>query len=135
MCPVTLDLLRRYNKHRTNGLSNITEEHFYERHRATTIQNVLHHLRGPVYDGGFACCPGQLWRCRVTGLSQKPPMSSQTSPALAKSPGKSVEPLTGSMGAFLSLPLRFKITLPYLVVAILLAGLATWVITQSFVNR
>ena len=34
--------------------------------------------------------------------------------------------------AFLSLPLRFKITLPYLVVAILLAGLATWVITQSF---
>lgn len=35
--------------------------------------------------------------------------------------------------AFLSLPLRLKITLPYLVVAILLAGLATWVISQSFV--
>jgi adenylate cyclase len=36
---------------------------------------------------------------------------------------------------FLSLPLRFKITFPYLAVAVLLAGLATWVITQSFVTR
>jgi class 3 adenylate cyclase len=36
--------------------------------------------------------------------------------------------------AFLALPLRLKITIPYLIVAILLAGLATWVITQSFVN-
>ncbi len=45
------------------------------------------------------------------------------------------QPLARSVSAFLSLPLRFKITIPYLVVAILLAGLATWVITQSFVNR
>ncbi|MBI5350902.1 MAG: HAMP domain-containing protein [Chloroflexi bacterium] len=44
-------------------------------------------------------------------------------------------PLARSAAAFLSLPLRFKITIPYLVVAILLAGLATWVITQSFVTR
>jgi class 3 adenylate cyclase len=42
---------------------------------------------------------------------------------------------TRFVAAFLSLPLRFKITIPYLVVAILLAGLATWVITQSFANR
>lgn len=41
-----------------------------------------------------------------------------------------IHPLTN---AFLSLPLRLKITLPYLVVAILLAGLATWVISQAFV--
>jgi adenylate cyclase len=34
--------------------------------------------------------------------------------------------------AFLSLPLRFKITIPYLIVAVLLAGVATWVVTQSF---
>lgn len=62
-------------------------------------------------------------------------MTVETGPALVKTPEKRPEPLAGSMGAFLSLPLRFKITLPYLVVAILLAGLATWVITQSFVNR
>ncbi len=43
--------------------------------------------------------------------------------------------LTRSATAFLSLPLRFKITIPYLVVAILLTGLATWVITQSFVSK
>lgn len=43
--------------------------------------------------------------------------------------------LSRPVTAFLSLPLRFKITIPYLVVAILLAGLATWVITQSFVTR
>lgn len=34
--------------------------------------------------------------------------------------------------SFLSLPLRFKITIPYLIVAILLAGVATWVVTRSF---
>jgi class 3 adenylate cyclase len=44
------------------------------------------------------------------------------------------QPLARPVSAFLSLPLRFKITIPYLVVAILLAGLATWVITQSFVT-
>ena len=44
-------------------------------------------------------------------------------------------PLTRPMAAFLSLPLRLKITIPYLAVAILLAGLATWVITQSFVTK
>jgi adenylate cyclase len=43
--------------------------------------------------------------------------------------------LARPINAFLSLPLRFKITIPYLVVAILLAGLATWVITQSFVAK
>jgi class 3 adenylate cyclase len=43
--------------------------------------------------------------------------------------------LAKPIDAFLSLPLRFKITLPYLVVAILLAGLATWVITESFVAK
>jgi adenylate cyclase len=43
--------------------------------------------------------------------------------------------LTRPIAAFLSLPLRFKITIPYLAVAILLAGLATWVITQSFVTK
>ncbi len=42
--------------------------------------------------------------------------------------------LRHSFTAFLALPLRLKITIPYLVVAILLAGLATWVITQSFVS-
>jgi adenylate cyclase len=41
--------------------------------------------------------------------------------------------LSRPVSAFLSLPLRLKITLPYLVVAILLTGLATWVVTQSFV--
>jgi class 3 adenylate cyclase len=44
-------------------------------------------------------------------------------------------PIARLTAAFMSLPLRFKITIPYLVVAILLAGLATWVITQSFVNK
>lgn len=52
-----------------------------------------------------------------------------------KQPGSHHRMLAHLFGAFLSLPLRFKITIPYLVVAILLAGLATWVITQSFVNR
>lgn len=33
--------------------------------------------------------------------------------------------------AVLSIPLRFKITVPYLVVALLLAGLATWLVSQS----
>jgi adenylate cyclase len=45
------------------------------------------------------------------------------------------QPLARPMAAFLSLPLRLKITIPYLAVAILLAGLATWVITQSFVTK
>lgn len=54
---------------------------------------------------------------------------------LIKTPGISYQPLARPITAFLSLPLRFKITIPYLVVAILLTGLATWVITQSFVNR
>jgi hypothetical protein len=52
-----------------------------------------------------------------------------------KTPRIRSQPLARPISAFLSLPLRFKITIPYLVVAILLAGLATWVITQSFVNR
>jgi class 3 adenylate cyclase len=52
-----------------------------------------------------------------------------------KTPEMRYKPLARFVSAFLSLPLRFKITIPYLVVAILLAGLATWVITQSFVTR
>jgi adenylate cyclase len=52
-----------------------------------------------------------------------------------KTPEIRRQPLARSIAAFLSLPLRFKITIPYLVVAILLAGLATWVITQSFVTK
>lgn len=62
-------------------------------------------------------------------------MSLKMKSHLIKTPGIRYQPLTRSVTAFLSLPLRFKITIPYLVVAILLAGLATWVITQSFVNR
>ena len=54
--------------------------------------------------------------------------------AVLKTPEKRDRPLPRSVSALLSLPLRFKITIPYLVVAILLAGLATWVISQSFVN-
>jgi len=54
---------------------------------------------------------------------------------LIKTPEIRYQPLARSVSAFLSLPLRFKITIPYLVVAILLAGLATWVITQAFVTR
>ena len=54
---------------------------------------------------------------------------------LIKTPKIIYKPLARSIAAFLSLPLRFKITIPYLVVAILMAGLATWVITQSFVNK
>ena len=63
-------------------------------------------------------------------------MSLQMKSHLIKLPGTHYyRPLARSARAFLSLPLRFKITIPYLVVAILLAGLATWVITQSFVSR
>ena len=62
-------------------------------------------------------------------------MSLQMKSHLIKTPGMRYQPLARSARAFLSLPLRFKITIPYLVVAILLAGLATWVITQSFVAR
>jgi class 3 adenylate cyclase len=62
-------------------------------------------------------------------------MSIQMKSYLIKTPGTHYRPLARSARAFLSLPLRFKITIPYLVVAILLAGLATWVITQSFVSR
>jgi class 3 adenylate cyclase len=51
-----------------------------------------------------------------------------------KTPEILYQPLSRSVVAFLSLPLRFKITIPYLAVAILLAGLATWVVTGSFVN-
>ncbi len=40
--------------------------------------------------------------------------------------------LTRLVAPLLSIPLRFKITIPYLVVAILLAGLATWLVSQSF---
>ena len=54
---------------------------------------------------------------------------------LKKTPKTRYRPLARPVAAFLSLPLRFKITIPYLVVAILLAGLATWVIAHSFVNR
>jgi adenylate cyclase len=32
----------------------------------------------------------------------------------------------------LTIPLRFKITVPYLVIAVLLAGLATWLVSQTF---
>ncbi len=56
-----------------------------------------------------------------------------TTSSLTKTAGLRNSPLGGFFTAFLSLPLRLKITVPYLVVAILLAGLATWVITQSFV--
>lgn len=48
-------------------------------------------------------------------------------------PNKAVQVSDNFSRAFLALPLRLKITLPYMVVAILLAGLATWVISQSFV--
>lgn len=41
-------------------------------------------------------------------------------------------PLARLFAAVLSIPLRFKITIPYLIVAILLAGLATWLVSQSF---
>ena len=41
-------------------------------------------------------------------------------------------PSSRLLAMVLSLPLRFKITIPYLIVAILLAGVATWVVTQSF---
>lgn len=41
-------------------------------------------------------------------------------------------PSSRLLAVVLSLPLRFKITIPYLIVAILLAGVATWVVTQSF---
>lgn len=40
--------------------------------------------------------------------------------------------LSRLFAAILSIPLRFKITIPYLIVAILLAGLATWLVSQSF---
>ena len=60
--------------------------------------------------------------------------SSEMKSALIKTPGIHSRLLARPISAFLSLPLRLKITLPYLVVAILLAGLATWVITQSFVT-
>ncbi len=40
--------------------------------------------------------------------------------------------LSRLVAPLLSIPLRFKITIPYLVVAILLAGLATWLVSQSF---
>lgn len=58
----------------------------------------------------------------------------QMKPDLLKPPEIPAQLRTGFAATVLSLPLRFKITLPYLVVAILLAGLATWVITQSFVT-
>jgi adenylate cyclase len=45
------------------------------------------------------------------------------------------QPIERSVSAFLSLPLRLKITIPYLVVAIVLVALATWLITQSFVTK
>ncbi|HKZ71384.1 MAG TPA: hypothetical protein VJ020_14950, partial [Anaerolineales bacterium] len=32
----------------------------------------------------------------------------------------------------LTIPLRFKITIPYLVIALLLAGLAAWLVSQTF---
>ena len=62
-------------------------------------------------------------------------MSLKMKSQLIKTPEIRYQPLSRSIAAFLSLPLRFKITIPYLAVAILLAGLATWVITQSFVTR
>jgi class 3 adenylate cyclase len=62
-------------------------------------------------------------------------MSSEMKSRLIKAPETGSKPLSRPVAAFLSLPLRFKITIPYLVVAILLAGLATWVITQSFLTK
>ena len=64
------------------------------------------------------------------GFAQK----DQMKPKLIKTSEILARPLSKTAHAFLSLPLRFKITLPYFVVAILLAGLATWVISQSFVS-
>jgi adenylate cyclase len=61
-------------------------------------------------------------------------MSSEMKSTLIKTPEIYPRLLARPVSAFLSLPLRLKITLPYLVVAILLAGLATWVVTQSFVT-
>lgn len=62
-------------------------------------------------------------------------MSIKRKTSLMKVPKINYPPLARSIaGAFLSLPLRLKITIPYLVVAILLTGLATWVITQAFVT-
>ncbi len=60
-------------------------------------------------------------------------MSLRLKSDLIKAPEIRYQRLVRPVTAFLSLPLRFKIALPYFVVAILLAGLATWVITQSFV--
>lgn len=57
----------------------------------------------------------------------------QTKFSLSTTPKSGNSLLADFFTAFLSLPLRLKITIPYLVVAILLAGLATWVIAQSFV--
>jgi hypothetical protein len=61
-------------------------------------------------------------------------MSPKMKSHLIKTPEIRYQPLARSVTAFLSLPLRFKITIPYLAVAILLAGLATWVVTTSFVG-
>src|SRR5258708_15608080 len=36
------------------------------------------------------------------------------------------------LSSVLSVPLRFKITIPYLIIAILLAGVAAWLVSQSF---
>jgi len=36
------------------------------------------------------------------------------------------------LSSVLSAPLRFKITIPYLIIAILLAGVAAWLVSQSF---
>lgn len=62
-------------------------------------------------------------------------MLPKTKVALIKMPEMDSPRLARSItGAILSLPLRLKITVPYLVVAILLVGLATWVVTQAFVT-
>lgn len=44
------------------------------------------------------------------------------------------EPKRSILNFLLSLPLRFKITIPYLIVASLLAGLATYLVGRSFVS-
>jgi adenylate cyclase len=41
-------------------------------------------------------------------------------------------PPSRALNALLSIPLRFKITIPYLVVALLLGGLSTWFVSRSF---
>jgi class 3 adenylate cyclase len=49
---------------------------------------------------------------------------------MSKAP--SPRPTSRLLSSALSVPLRFKITIPYLIIAILLAGVAAWLVSQSF---